>query len=431
MSTQASGAAEVDIRDAFSHVLHVARASTSAVAQLRHEVACMRKQVRIAEEAALVVSLSRTSLARDAAVQATADVRRAALQVAELREVLRRTKAEAERLTVIAQGRTAAAEATGLLQVWAQQRAQLHARIEALQAECDELRATVTRLTARESGADTSWGVAKSEHVAVAAALPPASVGSKPDDGAGSGAVQHVHVTAEAHDTTAIAAARLTILNGLATMKLGMQVLAAGTAVVMAGGAVAALAAAEHVAGSATSGDGTRVVRAAYGLSTATIGLAGIAETVRAVDDRALTASSHYHIQQTAAASRLGREIKPGVSVFCLGKGKTTGEWVQVDLGGARWVAGALTQGRPSKITFGAACWREVQFCVSMDGKAWTAVDGGATWRRPDDANDDEVVWCSWSHAYRCRFVRTVLVAAGTDASNVRMRWDLLTVAMA
>jgi hypothetical protein len=136
--------------DAFSHVLHVARASTSAVAQLRHEVACMRKQVRIAEEAALVVRLSRASLARDAAVQATADVRPTPLE--KLREGMRRAKAEAKRLKVTTQGRTAAAEATGLLQVWAQQRAQLHARIEALQAECDELRATLARLTARESG---------------------------------------------------------------------------------------------------------------------------------------------------------------------------------------------------------------------------------------------------------------------------------------
>jgi hypothetical protein len=101
------------------------------------------------------------------------------------------------------------------------------------------------------------------------------------------------------------------------------------------------------------------------------------------------------------------------------------GEWVCVDLGGERAVAGALVQGYEST----GACsegdphsWFRHKFQWSADGAVWTDVDGGRVWSR------DGLVWRDVSAAVFgapvvCRYLRIVAVSIGGI-----LRWEVVVL---
>jgi hypothetical protein len=101
------------------------------------------------------------------------------------------------------------------------------------------------------------------------------------------------------------------------------------------------------------------------------------------------------------------------------------GEWVCVDLGEERSVAGALVQGHEdaSACTEGDAnSWHRHKFQWSADGAAWTDVDGGRVWSRDGLARKD-VSAAVFGAPVRCRYLRIVAVSIGGI-----LRWEVVVL---
>lgn len=160
----------------------------------------------------------------------------------------------------------------------------------------------------------------------------------------------------------------------------------------------------------------------------------GISADLRTVPDAALTASSYYslgggdhykphqcRLGQPNGSSGYGR-------IFCPSP-ERPGEWVQVDMGSLQPACGAITQGYPHD--YSRSCWKGVSFAVSVDGVAWTPVDGGRVWTRSADMADDAQLRSEWSVAYRCRYVRAVLAELtdmGKAGAPPYFRWEVLVL---
>jgi hypothetical protein len=102
----------------------------------------------------------------------------------------------------------------------------------------------------------------------------------------------------------------------------------------------------------------------------------------------------------------------------------SAGEWVCVDLGGERSVAGALVQSIETPNPFAALPpnWRRHKFQWSADGAAWTDVDGGRVWDRDGMACKD-VSAAVFSEPVRCRYLRIVAVSG-----SGHLRWEVVVL---
>jgi hypothetical protein len=155
---------------------------------------------------------------------------------------------------------------------------------------------------------------------------------------------------------------------------------------------------------------------------------AGITWGIDSVPAGRLTASS---VRDDSEAVHPGcRLMYPNVAVagkncFCTMSGYPAGEWVCVDLGGERSVAGALVQGWEGT----DACsevdgysWFRHKFQWSADGAAWTDVDGGRVWSRDGLAWED-VLACVFGAPVRCRYLRIVAVS-----NSGALRWEVVVL---
>jgi hypothetical protein len=100
------------------------------------------------------------------------------------------------------------------------------------------------------------------------------------------------------------------------------------------------------------------------------------------------------------------------------------GEWVCVDLGGVRSVAGALVQSYDDtdESTEDGISWHRHKFQWSADGATWTDVDGGRVWSRDGLACKD-VSAAVFGAPVRCRYLRIVAVSA-----SGYLRWEVVVL---
>jgi len=98
------------------------------------------------------------------------------------------------------------------------------------------------------------------------------------------------------------------------------------------------------------------------------------------------------------------------------------GEWVQVDLGVEQPVVGVLVSGFPEPLWGQSmpAVWDRFSFQWSMDGTAWTNVEGGKVWSRAG-AYGSQVSPAVFAAPVHCRYVRIVAVSASGT-----LRWEVV-----
>jgi hypothetical protein len=154
---------------------------------------------------------------------------------------------------------------------------------------------------------------------------------------------------------------------------------------------------------------------------------AGITWGIDTVPADRLTASSVYGGEYTVhPGCRLmyPPNAVAGKNWFCTCDGYSAGQWVCVDLGGERSVAGALVQSHesPTASNEDNASWHRHKFQWSADGAAWTDVDGGRVWSR-DGLQRKDVSACVFGSPVRCRYLRIVAVST----SGV-LRWEVVVL---
>jgi hypothetical protein len=115
-----------------------------------------------------------------------------------------------------------------------------------------------------------------------------------------------------------------------------------------------------------------------------------------------------------------------GANIFYTNSGNSwaPGEWVCVDLGGERTVAGALVQGDENSAasTEGSNRWHRHKFQWSADGATWADVDGGRVWNRDGLARKD-VSAAVFGAPVRCRYLRIVAVS-----NSGFLRWEVVVL---
>jgi hypothetical protein len=154
---------------------------------------------------------------------------------------------------------------------------------------------------------------------------------------------------------------------------------------------------------------------------------AGITWGIDTVPADRLTASSVYGGEYTVhPGCRLmyPSHAVEGKYCFYTQGSYPAGEWVRVDLGGERTVAGALVQSYEDATasTESGDRWHRHKFQWSADGAAWTDVDGGRAWSRDGLANKD-VSACVFGAPVRCRYLR--IVAVSTSGA---LRWEVVVL---
>jgi hypothetical protein len=154
---------------------------------------------------------------------------------------------------------------------------------------------------------------------------------------------------------------------------------------------------------------------------------AGITWGIDTVPADRLTASSvHTDGRTVHPGCRLlyTSQAVAGKSCFATKSPDPAGEWVRVDLGGQRSVAGALAQSYESGDASrdGGSVWHRHRFQWSADGAAWADVDGGRVWSR-DGLVRRDVSACVFGTPVRCRFLRIVAVS-----DSGYLRWEVVVL---
>jgi hypothetical protein len=113
-----------------------------------------------------------------------------------------------------------------------------------------------------------------------------------------------------------------------------------------------------------------------------------------------------------------------GKQCFLSGNSYRAGEWVCVDLGGERSVAGALVQSAEDTHSSGPGddSWHRHKFQWSADGATWTDVDGGRVWSR-DGLVRKDVSAAVFGAPVRCRYLRIVAVS-----KSQYLRWEVVVL---
>jgi hypothetical protein len=173
-------------------------------------------------------------------------------------------------------------------------------------------------------------------------------------------------------------------------------------------------------------GDGSRYLTNAAGtLSSLGFGagatLAGITYGIGTVAGAALTSKSEYAGYPKEPGCRL---LYTAGNTFCTSV-PAANEWLQVDLGAERNVAGVLTQGlhaTSDSSATGNNSWYTIKCQASATGAdgSWTDVDGGRTWTRAG-LRDCDVLPSVFTAAVRCRYLRVVSVVGGWFC-----RWEVV-----
>jgi hypothetical protein len=154
---------------------------------------------------------------------------------------------------------------------------------------------------------------------------------------------------------------------------------------------------------------------------------AGLTWGIGTVPADRLTASSVHH--DSLAVHPGCRLMYPddavaGKNCFATKEPDPPGEWLCVDLGGERSVAGALVQSDEDteESTEDSYHWHRHKFQWSADGATWTDVDGGRVWSR-DGLVRKDVSACVFGAPVRCRYLRIVAVS-----NSGFLRWEVVVL---